>query len=441
MKVIKKIAPILLILTIILCLLFCFLAVLRAPINNWHSENIREAYYEWLEDFFGIPFNENVNADESNLYISTNSTTFEVETDINTTTQYAPSIDEQPPLKFEATSPNSFVIIEDATILEGVLLPRGTNHYSFSRNAFDYGFFPLLSTILNKLIPTSGSFLGSLFAVVCDCLVPATVIFISIIILALYFVLQKTKTSISPSGKFGKIAKIFSIISLGAGLLASLLICLLSLPVVIESTIALVKAPFDDYDAAYWSGIAVALVEFLLSLVNIAAFFLIAISMILFLVITIKSKQATKVQNKKSLVALCLISAVGTVASSFVTLHFAMSTIFSITANIIAFVRFGFAMRDVISFVVQLLTALGLLILASSIAVGFIITLLKAIISLKRSRKKELYAYNSDELALFDTPEESTDGSLLDDNINEEAETGNETDEIALTEIEIKEDV
>ena len=56
---------------------------------------------------------------------------------------------------------------------------------------------------------------------------------------------------------------------------------------------------------------------------------------------------------------------------------------------------------------------------------------------MKKTSKKELYAYNSEELALFDTPEESTDGGLPEDNITEEAET----DEIALTEIEIKEDI
>ncbi len=425
MKILKIIAPILLALTILFCILFGFLSILREPIVKWHNENQEQAYYDWLEDIFGTYYGSNNNAEENNYYISSNMQAFEVESDVTTVKPYTPSTDAPLEFQVESSNPIQMKPSNDETITfnpeniivitpsddVNIISPKYTYSYSTTANALNFGSFPLLSLLFGDNIKP-GSFIASLFIIITDCLVPSSIIFISVIILALYFVLLKTKTSIYVSGALGRIAKIFSIIAVSVGILASLGVCLFSLAPALECTVSLVKSLFDEHNAAYWSGIILALVDFLLSLAGIAVFFLIAICLIIFLVITIKSKQATKVQNKKSLVALCLISAVGTVVSSFVTLHFAMSTIFSITAYTIDLVRFGFTMREIISFVVQLSTALGLLILASSIAVGFIITLLKAIISLKRSRKKELYAYNSEELSLFDVPEEeSTEGA------------------------------
>ncbi len=441
MKVLKKIAPILLIITIVFCLLFCFLTIVREPIREWYDNKLEDSYYDWLESLFGKnSYSSNTAEQQSSSYISSNISTFEPSSDSIQTYPIQTSPSNDTIVVKPGGEYNISVIVPSDDFAHEEVTYYTADSSNFVGNALSLGSLPLLSTFIGRLIKPVG-FLASIYTIITNSLVPVSIIIISIIALAFYLAISKSKTSLYSSGALAKVLKIFSLIALGIGILASLFICLTCIPNVIFNIVDLFKALFHDNSITYWSKLSLTLVELLLGLTDVAVFFLITISQILFLIITIKSGKKTRLPSKKPLVALCLISAAGTVASSFVTLHFAMSTIFSITANIIAFVKFGFAMRDVISFVVQLLTALGLLILASSIAVGFIITLLKAIISLKRSRKKELYAYNSEELALFDTPEESTDGDLPDDNTNKEAETENETGEIALTEIEIKEDI
>lgn len=361
MKVIKKIAPILLILTIVLCLLFCFLVILNVPISLWYFNKV-------FNDYFGL----------SNYYI-----------------------------------------INDSSLLFSGELPL----LSYIVEAIPYNdFSPVLDTT---------------FYIISSCLIPVTIIIISVIILAFFIALTKSKNSLFINGAIGKITKTISIIALFGTILASLFICIASLPNVILSIIDIFKG------IKYFPYLAISTIDFLLSIVSISVFFLIFVSSIFFLIITIKSWKKRRLPTKKALVPLCTLSIIGTAISSFVTLHLVIAQVIYIISTIIEFPHKYILTieQSIINLSFNLLLSLGLIALILSITVGFITTLIKVIISLKKTSKKELYAYNSDELALFDTPEESTDGDLPDDNTNKETETGNETDEIALTEIEIKEEI
>ena len=105
MKVLKIIAPIILALVIVLCLLFGFLSILRAPINIWHGSNQTQTLFESFLSYYRSPI----------------------------------------------------------------------------VTALEYGSLPIVGTILSRTVAFD-SLLWlwmTLFHTVCDCLIPATIIFIS----------------------------------------------------------------------------------------------------------------------------------------------------------------------------------------------------------------------------------------------------------------------
>ncbi|MBE6664114.1 MAG: hypothetical protein E7602_06415 [Ruminococcaceae bacterium] len=424
MKVLKKIAPILLIITIVFCLLFCFLTIVREPIREWYDNKLEDSYYDWLESLFGKnSYSSNTAEQQSNSYISSNISTFEPSSDSIQTYPIQTSPSNDTIVVKPGGEYNISVIVPSDDFAHEEVTYYTADSSNFVGNALSLGSLPLLSTFIGRLIKPVG-FLASIYTIITNSLVPVSIIIISIIALAFYLAISKSKTSLYSSGALAKVLKIFSLIALGIGILASLFICLTCIPNVIFNIVDLFKALFHDNSITYWSKLSLTLVELLLGLTDVAVFFLITISQILFLIITIKSGKKTRLPSKKPLIVLCVLSAIGTFVSAFVSFHFTVSIIISIIRIIILFFEYGATAQAIFSMIMLLFTSFGLIALALSVTVGFIITLAKVIISLKKSSKKELYAYNSEELSCFDVPEEinTSNDELVDDVLLDEGE-------------------
>ena len=396
MKALKILAPILVALVIVLCLSFSFLSILRVPISNWHQDNLERYYNEFLDSIFS-----NLNRSASSTLDDSSSSS----TDTNTTDNWikAEKVENsdsitilRPTIQTDANTAFQIVVTPaDSTVSQ-------QSYSAHASNALEFAYFPLLGIIL-------GDHFTTLFNIFATCVIPAVIIFISVIILALYFALLKNKGSICTSGRLGKAARIFSILTNTVGIIASVFICLFSIPTVVQCVKSLVKSFTEDYDAMiHISGIILALVELLISLASIGVFFLIALSLTVFLIITVKSKQTTDMPNKKALKAACFVSVFGTIVSLFITLHFAITQMFSFVNLAISIINSGIS-SYIIYPIDQVLIILSLLVLAASITVGFIIALSKVIASLKKTSNKIYSAYNGNTPSMIDIFDEGSD--------------------------------
>ena len=109
---------------------------------------------------------------------------------------------------------------------------------SANANTLGSGSLPLLS-----LLPICSGVLGTIVSLITDSLVPFAIAIICALVLALYFVLVKTKTSLTVSGSLAKVLKIATIVLLCGGIFASLLILLPSLIIALSSVFSFIKAP------------------------------------------------------------------------------------------------------------------------------------------------------------------------------------------------------
>lgn len=364
MKALKIIAPILLALVIALCLLFSFLSILNAPLSIWYQNELERDVQEWFDSIIGK------STPRSSESLTNENVYFEQITD-------------------DYEHYGSGIVVHPNVTVEPIYVSKPMFEVVVPQN----GQISLLGHVL-------GGSSNALINAIDLCLVPTVITFISAIILALYFILLKRKATISPSGKSGTVAKIFSIIANSIGILASILICINS----ILNLFLCIKSFIDalSYEFAFWPGLIVALVKLLSSFVNVGIYSVLTLSLIVFLVITIKSKR-TAVQTKKCLPSLGFLSFFGAAASFFTSL---LSLILGILGFAIACSNGYFSLSNMLNSIIALISYFYLPTLLASIGIGFMITFLKVIVSSKKSKSSEICASDFDETLTLDTHEQ-----------------------------------
>ncbi len=242
-------------------------------------------------------------------------------------------------------------------------------------NVLGSGSLPLLS-----ILPISSSILDAIVSIITDSLVPFAIAIICALILALYFVLMKTKTSLSVSGSLAKVLKIVSIVLLGGGILTSLLILLPSLIMALFTVASLIIALFDAEAYTYWSSLFANLLVAIMSIITVLVFLFITAALAILLVILLKSKNQSTLVSKKVLIASTIISGVGAVASLLITLHYSYSRLASIIIYIFSKSTLWLNVNPNIIHVY----AFFLILLLICVFGGFVVYLIKSIFAIKQ---------------------------------------------------------
>ena len=239
-------------------------------------------------------------------------------------------------------------------------------------NVLGTGSLPILS-----LLPIGG-FLNLIYSLITDSLVPFAITVVCALILVLYFVLMKTKTSLNVSGSLAKVLKIVTVVLLGGGILASLSILVLSLIMAIYSVFSFIAAIFDFNSYGYWSYLITNLMVATTSLVTVLVFFFITVALAILIILTLKSKSNSTVASKKALIVSTLISGVGIVISLLIGLHY--------TYTILASVVFSIIYKYSIGVRINYLTSALLVLLIACVFGGFLVNLIKSILAIKQSK-------------------------------------------------------
>ena len=245
-----------------------------------------------------------------------------------------------------------------------------------SANVLGTGSLPLFS----MLFVGGGvvDFISSIVSLITDSFVPFAIAIVCALILALYFVLMKTKTSLNVSGSLAKVLKIATVVLLGGGILASLSILVLSLIIAIYSVFSFIAAIFDFNSYGYWSYLITNLMVATTSLVTVLVFFFITVALAILIILTLKSKSNSTVASKKALIVSTLISGVGIVISLLIGLHYAYTILASVVFSIIY--KYSIGVR------INYLTSALLVLLIACVFGGFLVNLIKSILAIKQSK-------------------------------------------------------
>ena len=277
-----------------------------------------------------------------------------------------------------------------------------SSYYSTIRqanaNILSTGILPLVS-----LLPIFSGLLGSLVVIMFDSLVPFAIAIVSALALAFYFILLKSKASFTISGSLAKVLKIATIVLLGGGILASLLVILPSLVLAIYFLASFVIALFDAKSYTYWSSMFSNFFGAIMSVVTVLTFLLIVASLAVLVVLFLKSKAESATVSKKMALVSTIIAGVGTAVSLFFTLHYSYSRLATIILNLIRYSDPYFN--------VSYITSIFLVLLLVCVFGGFAIYLVKSIFLLKQLKARPQEEQSDEETG--EVVEKTTDATVM----------------------------
>ncbi len=224
--------------------------------------------------------------------------------------------------------------------------------------------------IVSLLLPYHG--VTNLLSIVTNSFVPFAIAIVCALIIALYIFMVKTKMSLYVSGSLSKVLKIASVVLLGVGILASLIIILPSAILSLYSFAFVIK-----YISFGFFPFVIGFLGFLMSLITVLVFILITASLAVLLVLLLKTKNESASGSKKTILVSALVSGIGAILTLLITLHYSYSRIASL---VISF----FSKYILYSINISYITAFFLTILLICVFLGFVIYLVKSIFAIKQ---------------------------------------------------------